>query len=57
MVAIAFNPNRRMIKARDSIRASWTAAERRQRTLVANLMQEELLRRLKIPRVAGRSCY
>jgi len=57
MIAIAFNPNRRMIKARDSIRATWTAAERRQRTLVANLMQEELLRRLRIPHVSGGSCY
>ncbi len=57
MVAIVFNPNRRMIKARDSIRASWTAAERRQRTLVANLMQEELLRCLRIRRVSGRSGY
>jgi hypothetical protein len=57
MFAIAFIPNRRMIQARDSIRASWTAAERRQRTLVANLMQEELLRRLRIRRASGRSCY
>jgi hypothetical protein len=57
MFAIAFIPNRRMIQARDSIRASWTAAERRQRTLVANLMQEELLRRLRIRRVSGWSYY
>ena len=53
MVALIATPTRELIDLQDSIRASWTAAERKQRALVANVKQLELLRILRSPRQAG----
>ena len=57
MVALIATPTRELIDLQDAIRASWTAAERKQRALVANVKQLELLRILRSPRQAERPGY